>query len=98
MKTEQKVTEHQKKCQHMLEKALDGEAIFAFLERREFEEGYIRFSLITNEMLKYDKEKLALTSEELIKDDYRPYFFSFIAYLAEEKNNEIQDLDRKSVV
>lgn len=96
MKTEQKVTEHQKKCQHMLEKALDGEAIFAFLERREFEEGYIRFSLITNEMLKYDKEKLALTSEELIKDDYRPYFFSFIAYLAEEKNNEIQDLFAKN--
>lgn len=60
---------HHKCCMELFRKAYKEKILYVHLD--EIEGNDIRFSIITDEMLKYDREGLEL-------DDYRPYFFSFL--------------------
>ncbi len=78
---------HKEQCRKMFKHITDEKEIYVRLDshlpdnfqRYENEEMYIRLSVITEEMLDYDREYLSgnLSPEDLTQR-YRPYFASFL--------------------
>ncbi len=98
---------HKEKCQDMFNEAFEGGKLYVHIDEGDNEyDRSVRFSIVTEEMLKYDiaimnNERYPYNGSVIEPEGYRPYFFSFITdydikykmYFEERKNEKNLNFD-----
>ena len=97
-----KLAMHIDKCRKMFDDIKNGEYLYIRIERVAAEGDkvavyieemppedtqYVRVSLLTDDMLAYDSEMFGIEDGAVLRDNYKPYFASFIVPLNDNRND-----------